>query len=229
MPAKSINSLAEAQQFVKDFAIRNQWSDHPNIDKFDHLHEELVEMSKLLRYQDEGQRLDTIHQQHDQFVDGIGDLLFALCRLANQLEVDLTEAFNSVATPIANRYTKQDGEHIKNRQPMANNIEFATFTSIDLRVGTIVEAKIFDGAHKPAYQLLIDLGDAGRLGSSAQITQNYQPGELIGKQVVCVCNLGDKHIGPFISQVLTLGSNDRRGHVVLISPDQQVPNGSKIY
>jgi len=84
-----INTIKDAQQLVKNFANRNKWHDLPNIDKFDHLHEELIEMSQYLRYQSEAERIETIKEKHDIFVDGIGDLFFGLCRPANQLDVDI--------------------------------------------------------------------------------------------------------------------------------------------
>ena len=101
---QNIATFQEAQDFVKQFAQRNGWKDVPNIDKFDHVHEELLEMSQHLRYQDEAQRIATIKAKHDIFVDGVGDTMFALCRLANQLGIDMQEAFNYVAHDITSRY-----------------------------------------------------------------------------------------------------------------------------
>jgi NTP pyrophosphatase (non-canonical NTP hydrolase) len=101
--------IKNAQKFVKQFAIDNGWSDDPNIDKFDHLHEELIEMSRLLRYKDLDERKQALKEHHDELEDGIGDLFFALCRLSNQLNVDIEEAFNMVKLQIKNRY-KQGAE-----------------------------------------------------------------------------------------------------------------------
>lgn len=106
-----ITTIKEAQQLVKMFAERNRWKDVPNVDKFDHLHEELVEMSQHLRYKDEPERIRTITEQKDVFVDGIGDLLFGLCRLANQLGVDMEEAFNMVQKEILAKYTQKQVEN----------------------------------------------------------------------------------------------------------------------
>src|SRR3989344_4583427 len=98
---KEITTIEEAQKFVKDFAERNNWKDVPNIDKFDHLHEELLEMSQHLRYKDEEERIRFVSENKEIFVDGMGDLFFAMCRLANQLDVDIAEAFNQVKDSIA--------------------------------------------------------------------------------------------------------------------------------
>jgi tRNA-binding protein len=103
------------------------------------------------------------------------------------------------------------------------------FEKVELRAGTIVEAKPFPEARKPAYQLLVDLGELGLKRSSAQITVNYQPEELIGRQVMCVTNFPEKQIGKFISEVLVTGFADENGNVVLAQPGKKVPNGSKLY
>ncbi len=85
----------------------DRWRDYPNIDKFDHLHEELIEMSRKLRYRSKKERLQIIKDDREVFVDGIGDLFFALCRLANQLDIDIGEAFESVHQSIFDRYSKK--------------------------------------------------------------------------------------------------------------------------
>jgi NTP pyrophosphatase (non-canonical NTP hydrolase) len=103
-------TLKEAQRFVKLFAEKNNWKDVPNIDKFDHLHEELIEMSSHLRYKNEQERIAYIHEHKDVFVDGIGDLFFGLCRLANQLDVDINEAFDSTKTLIVKKYRQRKSE-----------------------------------------------------------------------------------------------------------------------
>lgn len=109
-------------------------------------------------------------------------------------------------------------------------ISFADFQKVDVRVGTIVEANIFDEAKKPAYKLLIDLGqELGLKQSSAQITTHYKPQDLIGRQVLCVVNFPAKQIGPYMSEVLTLGVPDSYGHVVLVFPEKAVPNGAKLF
>lgn len=111
-----------------------------------------------------------------------------------------------------------------------NTISYADFERVDIRVGTIIEAKDFPQARKPAYQLLIDFGgEIGVKRSSAQITHYYTKESLIGKQVLAVVNFPEKQIGPFISQVLTLGLPDENGNVVLIQPSSAVPNGKKLF
>ena len=111
MQDKHITTMREAQQLVKEFAERNNWKDIPNIDKFDHLHEELIEMSQHLRYKTEEERIQTIKDKKEIFKDGIGDLFFATCRLANQLGVDIEEAFNMVKTEILAKYNHKNAEN----------------------------------------------------------------------------------------------------------------------
>lgn len=101
-------------------------------------------------------------------------------------------------------------------------VTFDDFMKLDIRVGTIVEARPFEKARKPAYQLLVDLGpELGRKRSSAQITQQYTPEELVGKQVLAVVNFPPRQIANFFSQVLVLGTYSQGG-VVLITPDKPV-------
>jgi len=106
-----IISIKDAQKLVKEFAERNNWKDLPNIDKFDHLHEELIEMSQHLRYKSEEERIKTIGEKKEIFKDGIGDLFFGLCRLANQLDVDVEEAFNMVQIEILEKYNHKNPEN----------------------------------------------------------------------------------------------------------------------
>ena len=107
-------------------------------------------------------------------------------------------------------------------------IEFEDFTKIDIRVGTIVEAKVFEKAKKPAYQLKIDFGnEIGIKKSSAQITQIYSKEDLIGKQVLAVVNFPAKQVADFMSEVLVLGTYSKEG-VVLVVPDKKVENGDKL-
>src|SRR5438067_729507 len=98
--SKKITTLKDAQLLVKEFAKRNKWEDFPNVDKFDHVHEELLEMSKHLRYKTREEREQLINDHKDIFLDGMGDVLFALCRLSNQLGIDMEEAFNMVKDNI---------------------------------------------------------------------------------------------------------------------------------
>lgn len=108
---KPISTMKEAQQLVKAFAERNQWKDAPNVDKFDHLHEELIEMSQHLRYKTEEERKKFVEQNKLIFVDGVGDLFFGLCRLANQLGVDVEESFNLVQKEILEKYNHRNPEN----------------------------------------------------------------------------------------------------------------------
>lgn len=103
------------------------------------------------------------------------------------------------------------------------------FAALDIRIGTILAAEAFPQARKPAWKLKIDFGAELRVkNSSAQITALYTPETLVGRQVVCVVNLGPRQIGPFISEVLVLGAPDAQGHIVLLAPERSVPNGQKI-
>ena len=103
------------------------------------------------------------------------------------------------------------------------------FGRLDIRVGTIVAAEPFPEARKPAFRLTIDLGELGTRRSSAQITRHYKPDQLIGRQVLVVANLPPRQIGPFLSEVLTLGVPDHAGEVVLVRPDFEVPDGGRLY
>ena len=107
---KKIIKISEAQNLVKDFAKSNKWSDEPNIDKFDHLHEELIEMSKYLRYKSSKEMKEYIKENKDVFEDGIGDLFFALCRLANQLGIEVEKSFNLVSGRITDKYKDKKSE-----------------------------------------------------------------------------------------------------------------------
>ena len=105
---------------------------------------------------------------------------------------------------------------------------FDDFMKLDIRVGTIVSAKNFEKARKPAYQLEVDLGEElGIKRSSAQITEQYRPEELIGKQVLAVVNFPPRQIANFFSEILVLGTYSEGG-VVLIKPDKPVKNGDKL-
>lgn len=109
-------------------------------------------------------------------------------------------------------------------------ITYDDFTKVDIRVGTIIAVEDFPEARKPAYKLTIDFGtEIGVKRSSVQITVHYTKAELLGKQVVAVVNFPPKQIGPFISEVLTLGLPDANGNVVLLAPTHAVPNGGKMF
>lgn len=112
---------------------------------------------------------------------------------------------------------------------MSDEITYADFERVDIRVGTVIEAKPFPEARKPAIKLLIDFGpDIGVRKSSAQITVHYTPETLVGRQVLGVVNFPPRQIGPFRSEVLTLGFEDADGAIVLARPDLAVPNGRKL-
>jgi tRNA-binding protein len=104
------------------------------------------------------------------------------------------------------------------------------FDRLDIRVGVVTDAQPFPEARKPAIKLWIDFG--GELGikrSSAQVTEHYTANQLVGRQVLAVVNFPPRQIGPFVSEVLTLGVPDPNGAVVLLAPDQPVPNGGRMF
>ena len=109
-------------------------------------------------------------------------------------------------------------------------ISFADFDKVDIRAGTIIEAEPFPEARKPAIKIKVDFGpEIGVKKSSAQITKYYRPETLIGKQVFAVVNFPPRQIGPFMSEVLTLGFPDDEGAVVLGAIDLKVPDGGRLF
>lgn len=107
-------------------------------------------------------------------------------------------------------------------------VTFDDFLKLDIRVGTIIEAKVFEKAKRPAYQLKVDLGEEiGIKKSSAQITEVYKVEDLVGKQVLAVVNFPPRQIADFMSEILVLGTYSEQG-VVLITPDKVVKNGDKL-
>jgi tRNA-binding protein len=107
-------------------------------------------------------------------------------------------------------------------------IDWADFELVDMRVGVVVDAQPFPEARKPALKLWIDFGGLGVKRSSAQITDRYTTGELVGRRVVAVVNFPPKQIGPFVSEVLVLGAYGERGEVILLRPDFDVSPGARI-
>jgi tRNA-binding protein len=108
-----------------------------------------------------------------------------------------------------------------------NVASYADFERLDIRVGTITTAEHFPKAKKPAYRLTIDFGNGQIRNSSAQITEQYTPERLVGKQVIAIVNFPPKQVANFISEVLVLGVLTTTG-VVLLTPDQPVENGTRI-
>lgn len=109
-------------------------------------------------------------------------------------------------------------------------ITYQDFVQVDIRIGTIIEARPFPEARKSAYQLVLDFGpELGEKKSSAQITHHYRCEDLIGKQVLAVVNFPPKQMGPFRSEVLVLGLSDDQEAIVLVSPDRRVVNGRKLH
>lgn len=109
-------------------------------------------------------------------------------------------------------------------------IGFDDFLKVEVRVGTVVAAEPYPEARKPAIKLTVDFGpEVGTRRSSAQVTRHYTPESLVGRQVLAVVNFPPKQIGKFRSECLVLGVPDDGGEVVLVRPDQPVPNGGRLY
>ena len=109
-------------------------------------------------------------------------------------------------------------------------LSYAEFERVDVRVGRIVAIEDFPAARKPAYKLRIDFGgEIGVKKSSAQATKHYSKEQLMNRLVVAVVNFPPKQIGPYLSEVLTLGVPDGEGGVVLLVPEREVPPGGRMY
>ena len=112
---------------------------------------------------------------------------------------------------------------------MKKKIEFLDYDKVEICVGTIIEAYANQKAKKPAYVLKIDFGEKiGKKISAAQITNYYKTNDLIGKQIMAVCNFNNKNIAGVVSEVLILGAIEEDGKVVLFHPSQKVKNGLRI-
>lgn len=112
---------------------------------------------------------------------------------------------------------------------LADPITWSDFERVELRVGTVLEVEAFPEARKPAWKLTVDFGEVlGTRRSSAQITDLYAPERLVGRQVLAVLNFPKKQIGPFMSECLVTGLGREDGAIVLIGPDQRVPDGTKL-
>jgi tRNA-binding protein len=107
-------------------------------------------------------------------------------------------------------------------------IDFTDFQKIEIRLGTVIKVEPFPKSRNPSYKVYVDLGDIGIKKSSAQITHYYTPEELVGKQVICVCNFAPRQIADFMSEVLITGFHDGKG-VVLAGVDLPVPNGALLH
>lgn len=111
-----------------------------------------------------------------------------------------------------------------------NTISFDDFLKVDIRVGRVVDVQPFPEARKPAWKLRIDFGpEIGVKKTSAQITELYGRDDLIGRLVMAVVNFPPRQIGPFMSEVLTLGVADSQGRVVLLAPDHEAPLGARMH
>ena len=109
-------------------------------------------------------------------------------------------------------------------------LSYAEFARVDIRVGRIIDVQDFPEARKPAYKLRIDFGpELGVRKSSAQVTKHYIKGDLVNRLVVAVVNFPPRQIGPFMSEVLTLGVPDADGAVVLLTPERDVPLGGRMF
>ncbi|NRB03816.1 MAG: tRNA-binding protein [Rhodobacteraceae bacterium] len=113
---------------------------------------------------------------------------------------------------------------------MSDEINFDDFLKVDIRAGTVVRAEPYPEARKPAIKMWVDFGEElGEKKTSAQVTAHYTPETLVGRQVMAVVNFPPRQIGKFMSEILVLGLSDEAGGIVLLSPDQKVPNGGRMH
>ena len=111
---------------------------------------------------------------------------------------------------------------------MNEKLTWDEFQKVEMRVGTVVSAEEFAEAKNPAYKMIIDFGDYGKRKTSAQITNIYQPKDIIGKQVIAVINFPPKQIANIMSECLVLGAVGEKNDVILIGPERKVENGLRI-
>lgn len=108
-------------------------------------------------------------------------------------------------------------------------ISWEDFEKVELRIGTIVDVQDFPEARRPAYKIKVDLGpELGIKKSSAQVTDIYSKEEILGKQVICVCNFPPKQVGPYMSEILVTGFYNEDNKVVLATVERKVPNGARL-
>ena len=108
-------------------------------------------------------------------------------------------------------------------------ISYAQFEIVDMRVGRVIRAEEFPKARKPAYKLWIDFGELGVKTSSAQITRLYRPEELVGRMIVAVTNFPPRRVADFASEVLVLGVEQSPGEIALLAPDRDVQPGLRVF
>ncbi|MBW8199431.1 tRNA-binding protein [Flagellimonas abyssi] len=110
----------------------------------------------------------------------------------------------------------------------SNELTWSDFTKVEMRIGTILEAEVFEEVRNPAYKMIIDFGAVGKRKTSAQITDLYTPEELIGKQVVAVVNFPPKQIATMMSECLVLGGIGKNKEITLLQPERSIENGTRI-
>tara|TARA_B100000949_G_C14235021_1_gene430727 strand:+ start:667 stop:1023 length:357 start_codon:yes stop_codon:yes gene_type:complete len=117
---------------------------------------------------------------------------------------------------------------MKMDEKTSNELTWSDFTKVEMRIGTILEAEVFEEARNPAYKMIIDFGAVGKRKTSAQITDLYTPEELIGKQVVAVVNFPPKQIATMMSECLVLGGIGQNKEITLLQPERSIENGTRI-
>ena len=110
-----------------------------------------------------------------------------------------------------------------------NNLSWDEFTRVEMRVGTILTAEVFEEARNPSYKMTIDFGEFGVRKTSAQITKLYQPQDLIERQIIAVINFPSKQIATIMSECLVLGAVGDEHEVTLLAPEREVKNGTRVW